>query len=294
MHRPDTPGTVSGRFTDGDPYSASPTAGSVLGAAFLNDLTDNVVRAIELAGLTLEKGNADQLVDAIRELARESSTRGREMIAQVRPGQTTFDLFGLAAPTAAGTITNRVSEAAGPSIQAATINHATTVPEDVGWIWTAGDVQRVWEPDFEGVFEVGQASNCRLWIGLFSAEPAALADPASISCVGFRFDYSIDTIAAGGDGCWKTVSSNGSGSIVKTTGILFQGVQRYRLRIRRDLASGSKFRFYIDNVVVTEHTGTTEFVPATNTPLGPVIRLRHLSDTQGKNVRVGWLRIRSR
>lgn len=292
MHRTDAPGSQSGLFSDGDPYGSPRRGGAIVSSDWLNDAQENLALAIEGAGLTLEKGNHGQLVDAIRRLALESGFRGREMRAQTRPGQNTFDLFGLPAPTMLGTISNSVS-GDGFYLQAQTSTPSTT-PEDVGFHWTFGETRRDQIPDIEGTVECGQISNSRLWWGLFSANPAALQDPASITCAALRFDASLDSIGAGGDGCWKSVCSNGSGSTIKTTGVAFTAVQRYRPRVRRSPDLAGRFEFYLDGIQVSEHSNAAEFVPASSTLIGPAFLLRHLSDTANKNVRVGWAVLRSK
>lgn len=293
MHRTDAPGsTIEGLFTNGDPYGSPRKGGAIVSAEWLNDVQENLIGAILGAGLTLEKGNYGQLVDAIRRLAVEAGFRGREMRAQARPSQTSFDLFGLPAPTALGTVSAGVT-ADGFYLQAQTSTPSTT-PEDVGFHWTYGETRRDHVPDLEYALEHGLPSNSRLWNGLFSASPLALQDPASITCAAFRFDPTIDGTGAGGDGCWKSCVSNGSGSTIKTTGIAFTAVTRYRLRVRRSPDVAGRFEFFVDGIKVSEHTNVAEFVPASSTLIGPAFLMRHLSDTSNKNVRVGWAVLRSK
>ncbi|MCY1293695.1 hypothetical protein D9M68_717320 [compost metagenome] len=64
MHRIDTASaTVDNKFTEGSPTGGVPA--TVVSAAWLNDLQENLCHAIEAAGLTLEKGNASQLYAAL-------------------------------------------------------------------------------------------------------------------------------------------------------------------------------------------------------------------------------------
>lgn len=63
MHRVDTSGAVAGRFQEGNP--AIGQQATRLGAAWLNDMQENIARVIEDAGIDLEKDNYDQLRDAI-------------------------------------------------------------------------------------------------------------------------------------------------------------------------------------------------------------------------------------
>lgn len=58
---------AGGRFTDGDPGASVPA--TVVEAAFLNAVQDELVHAIEEAGLTPSAGDVSQLTAAIRKLA---------------------------------------------------------------------------------------------------------------------------------------------------------------------------------------------------------------------------------
>jgi hypothetical protein len=292
MHRTDAPGSSSGLFSDGDPYGSPPRGGAIVSADWLNDVQENLAQAIEAAGITLEKGNGGQLLEAILQLARDANFTGRTSRAQARNGQTTFDLFGLGAPTALGTI-SQSGNADGFYLQAQTTTPSTT-PEDVGWYWGFNETRRDQIPDLEWTIECGQVSNSRLWSGLFSANPSTLQNPSSITCAAFRFDHSLDGTGAGGDGTIKSVTSNGSGSTIKSTGIAFNAIQRYRPRVRRSVSLAGRFEFFLDGVLVATHENAAEFVPAPSTAIGPAFLLRHLSDTSNKNVRVGWASLRSK
>jgi len=63
MHRIDGPGAVNNLFTEGDP--SVPQMATVVTAAWLNDVQENLARAIEAAGITPVKGDYDQLRQAI-------------------------------------------------------------------------------------------------------------------------------------------------------------------------------------------------------------------------------------
>lgn len=65
MHRIDGPGaTVDKKFTEGDPVGG--VAATVVTAAFMNDLQENIMAVLTAAGLTPTKGRAEDLVDALR------------------------------------------------------------------------------------------------------------------------------------------------------------------------------------------------------------------------------------
>lgn len=64
MHRIDVPSaTADNLFTEGSPVGGVPA--TVVAATWLNDLQETVCKAIELSGITLEKGDHTQLFDAI-------------------------------------------------------------------------------------------------------------------------------------------------------------------------------------------------------------------------------------
>lgn len=63
MHRVDTPGSVDGRFQDGNP--AIGQQATQLLAAWFNDVQETLAHVIEAQGMTLEKGDETQLRDAI-------------------------------------------------------------------------------------------------------------------------------------------------------------------------------------------------------------------------------------
>lgn len=64
MHRVDVPSaTVDNQFTEGSPAGGIPA--TIVPADWLNDLQENVCQSIELSGITLVKGDASQLFDAI-------------------------------------------------------------------------------------------------------------------------------------------------------------------------------------------------------------------------------------
>jgi hypothetical protein len=292
MHRTDAPGNLAGLFTEGDPYGSPATGGTVVDSAWLNDVQENLAKAIEGSGLVLEKGNFGQLFDAIQRIALDSSFSGRTMRAQARVAQTTFDLTGLPSPTALGTQSNG-SNSEGPYVQADTATPSST-PEDIGWKWTFAEVQRSWVPDLQFSFSTVNSTHSRIWAGLFSADPSALQDPASITSAAFRFDGSLDDTGSGGDGTIKSICSSATGSSIKSTGIVYVPGTRYIGRIRRSIDLGTRFEFYINGVQVSSHQGALEFVPGTSTPIGPAVLMRHLSDTNAKQLRLGWLVLRSK
>ncbi|MGE4539201.1 MAG: phage tail protein [Desulfovibrio sp.] len=67
MHRIDGPGAVNSLFTEGDP--TVPQMATVVSAAWLNDVQENLTRTIEAAGIAPVKGDFDQLRQAINLLS---------------------------------------------------------------------------------------------------------------------------------------------------------------------------------------------------------------------------------
>lgn len=68
MHRIDVPSaTVDKKFTEGSPTGG--IAATTVSASWLNDLQENVCKVVEGAGLTLTKGRALDLLDAITAIA---------------------------------------------------------------------------------------------------------------------------------------------------------------------------------------------------------------------------------
>lgn len=67
MHRIDGPGAVNGLFTEGDP--SAPQMATVVTAAWLNDIQENLARLLEAAGILPVKGDYDQVRQAINLLS---------------------------------------------------------------------------------------------------------------------------------------------------------------------------------------------------------------------------------
>lgn len=69
MYRIDSRGaTTDGRFTEGNPTTGTPA--TVLNAAWMNSVQDELVNVVQGAGLTLDKSDNDQLLEAINKLAK--------------------------------------------------------------------------------------------------------------------------------------------------------------------------------------------------------------------------------
>lgn len=74
MHRIDTEGHEAGLFQDGTPQIGQ--QGTILDAAWLNDVQENIARVIEAAGIPLVKGDFDQLKLALQTLIGASVPAG--------------------------------------------------------------------------------------------------------------------------------------------------------------------------------------------------------------------------
>ncbi len=72
MHRVDTEGHDAGQFQDGTPQIGQ--QGTILSADWFNDLQENVCTVIEGAGIALDKGDPDQLKDAIAAMIATAQT----------------------------------------------------------------------------------------------------------------------------------------------------------------------------------------------------------------------------
>ena len=117
MHRTDAPGNDAGLFTEGDPYGTPATGGAIVSADWLNDVQENLAEVVEGAGLTLEKGNYGQLLEAVKSLAADYFYRGREMIAQARTSVSVeaSTMTSISSPDAAWATTRSVTSRPTPS-----------------------------------------------------------------------------------------------------------------------------------------------------------------------------------
>jgi len=84
MHRIDSTGHVGNLFSEGN--AATGQAATRVSAAWLNDLQENVCRAITGAGISLVKGNYNQLTLAIQALAEAAGGDSGNCIRFCLPG----------------------------------------------------------------------------------------------------------------------------------------------------------------------------------------------------------------
>lgn len=105
MHRIDATGYAAGNlFTDGNPSTGTPA--TVVDAAWLNDLQENVAQVIEAAGIGLSKGDYSQLKSAIQQLIINGAVKTPVRVA------TTTNIAALAggAPSALDGVALAVSD----------------------------------------------------------------------------------------------------------------------------------------------------------------------------------------
>lgn len=124
MHRIDSPGAVDGRFQNGNP--AVGQQATQLTADWFNDMQENMAFAIEAAGIALEKGDPEQLRDAIIALVAGAVGTGGGAVPTTRLVNSTGLLSG-GGPLAAD-LTLDVPKASAVEILAGTIDTKAITP----------------------------------------------------------------------------------------------------------------------------------------------------------------------
>jgi hypothetical protein len=177
------------------------------------------------------------------------TSRSRDMAVYVNPGAATITTLGLAA---APTLTATASSA--DSTDGPWMNHATTnVSANPSGVVSAAFtiLRRDWEPEYGTTIKTDPTTiaNTRIWVGMFSASPDASATPA-VHIAAFRYDTGAD-----GTAFWRCVTDNASGApTVTTTTTAIAANTKYTLRIRTTNAGGGHVYFYINEVLVADHT----------------------------------------
>lgn len=279
MHRIDGPGSVAGHWSNGNPYTSPPTNGTIATGEWLEAMQEEVAAVVEASGRVLDKADNGQLLPAIQDLIAGQVSRRRLVYAAHRIGGTSLDVLGHGSVTLLGTLSEERT-VRGVYLGLTTPNPATQ-PEDVGVFGPYDVFRRRWNPDVTFKIDTNTVVGSRLWFGLFSASPAALTDPASITCAAFRYENGVD------GSVWKTCTSDGVSSTVKATNASISTNTSYELRVRH--AGGGRFEFLVDGALVNAHDpDDTEIVPALDTNMGPVAMLRHLSDNNAKLLRFAF------
>ena len=91
MHRIDTPGSFNSTFLNGNPFASQ--EGTIVGAAWLNALQEEVSKVVEEGGLLLDKQDNGQLFAALNLLA--TSLSGARQTFTAPSGLTAGDVFVL-------------------------------------------------------------------------------------------------------------------------------------------------------------------------------------------------------
>lgn len=283
MQRIAGPGALpGGHFSDGNPYTTPKTDGTLVTAAWAESVQEELAAIVEATGRALSTADNAQVLASIRDLIASESTRRRRVYAGCKTGGTSLDSFGLTAPTILGT-PSAVQNARGPWLQLDCATPSST-PEDIGVRGPFDAFQRRW-PSVDVTFSVDiqTLTFCRLWVGLFSADPSALTDPTSLHCAGFRYEHLVDS-----GGTWRSVTANGSASTIKDTLSPIAATSSYELRVRH--AGAGRFEFLINGALVSVHDlAASESVPGASNAMGPCALLRHLpGDTVNKILRFGF------
>jgi hypothetical protein len=142
---------------------------------------------------------------------------------------------------------------------------------DAGILTAAGPIRAQWLPSLYAriMTDPSAVTGTRLWVGMTSAELAALAaDPTSQSVAAFRYDSGLDVGAY-----WRTVTCDGAAATVTATSVAVVADSSYELRVEVNSA-GTAIRFWANSDLIATHT---THLPAATTDLGCTARLRTLS-----------------
>lgn len=127
MHRIDTPGSVSGAFSEGNP--AAGQRATKVGADWLNDLQDNIFAVLDEGGVVATKGRAADLVDAIIAIVAGAVGDGSGAVPTTRVVAAAGLATGGGALSADRTIT--VAKATGAEVLAGTEDAKAVTPKAI-------------------------------------------------------------------------------------------------------------------------------------------------------------------
>lgn len=183
------------------------------------------------------------------------SANVRSITVQKDIGLATLSSIGVPAAAVSGTGTGNTSTSSDNQFvapflaltTAATANNAQGVTPS-----TYSQVLPPFRPMMWTKIRTGSAiTSTRYWVGMFSANPGAVASPTALHCAAFRYDTSVD-----GTAFWRCVTSAASATpTVTTTSVAAAVDTTYNMRIEIN-ASNNSVRFLIDDVVVATHTAT--------------------------------------
>jgi hypothetical protein len=196
-----------------------------------------------------------------------------------RPLGTTFDSFGL--PTAT------IDTPGGAAANLADINgsyvsllYDATTPLPAG-IVIPSCTQRRWEPELIVVFR-GNLVDGRLWVGLFTGDPAASNTLGSIIGAGVRVDASSD------GNLYQFATSDGTTQTTVATAQAPAGNAIQAIRVRYlDATQGWECAFYdFTNNVWANHRTQAATGPLAATTLSAYVRLAKSTSTTNRAVSV--------
>jgi len=100
---------------------------------------------------------------------------------------------------------------------------------------------------------VGSVTSSRYWVGMFDADPSAVAYDVAASSGLVAFGFSYDSAVATGN--WQAIVSDGTSQTTTDTGIAVTANTTWTFDvIADDPASGDEVRFYIDGFLVATET----------------------------------------
>ncbi len=163
-------------------------------------------------------------------------------------GATTLTSTGLVPSVQALGATNNVDNAHGDFMGITT----NAVLNESAWLLSPKFGERRQEPMFACKFRSGTATNVRYWIGLYQANPAAMAPPAAANeGMGFSWDSAVY-----GSGNWRIVTADGGSSTTTDSGVAIANNLVYNFRIECDDLATDAVYFYINGELVHTETAT--------------------------------------
>jgi hypothetical protein len=216
----------------------------------------------------------------------------RQQAVYARPSGIVMDYVNMpgATTTPEGTGTN-ADDSTGPYVRWTT---STTINTDAGQPFTPATVfgRASWGAEFRANIKIGATlTNARYFVGLFSADPMASADPA-VHAAAFRYDTVAD-----GTAFWRLYSNDGTttGLVTPLTATIQRGVgtivasQRYDLRIKIEALQGAapnKIVFFINDKLVGFHSYE---LPGATTYIMPWAQVRCLAASAARTIDINQI-----
>jgi len=164
------------------------------------------------------------------------------------------------------------------------ISYPTTTTSGNASGWTSNAVaRRDYAPEFVVRLRTdGTAiTNSRYWIGLTSADLAAVGAPTTQHIAAFRYDSALDATAR-----WRSVTANGSSSTVTDLGATNGTIAANTAYTLRIVLGSSNVEFYINDVLVRTETAT---LPSGSTNLNAQMTLTVTSAGTAKTLKFSRL-----